>query len=273
MNLRKMVYWAISTFLFSNITEGSVAQADERHFGYAYEADVLPKGQWEFEQSITNQNGKEDGDYTEWNLRSEFEYGINEHLMTALYLNLDSVRSEGVTGEEDSDEATFEGVSSEWIYQLTNPQLDPVGSALYAEISTDGVDAELEGKIILSKETKDFLFAFNAIYEAEWDREDNRTEKEAELEFTAGVGYKFDPHWSSGIEVRNKADYPDGLNLDGQEFQSWSVGPNIHYGDQKWWANFTVLPQVWGNGDGSEGNRNLVHEEAIEFRLLFGVLF
>ena len=248
-----------------------LAKADERYFTYSYEANVLPQGEWEFEQWVTNQSGKEDGDFTEWNLRSEFEYGLTEKLTTAFYFNIDDTRSEGVTGEEDENGADFQGISSEWIYQLSNPRLDTVGSALYFEATTDGLDVELEGKILLSKEIDNIILALNAIYEAEWEREDNRTEKEAVLEFTAGAAYKFDPKWSAGLEIRNKSAYPGGLDLGGQEFQSWSVGPNIHYGEPKWWATFTVLPQVWGNGDGSEGGRQLVHEESMEFRLIFGI--
>jgi hypothetical protein len=30
---------------------------------------------------------------------------------------------------------------------------------------------------------------------------------------------------------------------------------------------------VWGNGDGSSGGRNLAHEESIEMRMIFGILF
>lgn len=272
MKLKNVFFGTLLLGLITGILPLNGASADERHFTYSYEASVLPKGQWEIEQWVTNENGKEDGDYSQWDLRTEFEYGLTDRLMTAIYLNVESTRSEGVTGEDDENEAKFKGVSSEWFYQLSNPHLDSVGTALYGEVTTDGIDVELEGKFIVSKEFNNIVLAFNAIYEAEWEREDNETEKEATLEFTAGGAYKFDPNWSAGLEVRNKSAYPGDLNLGGQEFQSWSVGPNIHYGDQKWWGTFTILPQVWGNGDGSEGGRQLVHEESIEVRLIFGVL-
>lgn len=247
------------------------AKADERYFSYVYEADVMAEGKWEFEQWVTHQNGREEGDYAAWNLRSEIEYGLTPFLTTALYLNWDSVRSENMPGKEDTQETDFKGVSSEWTYQLLNPVLDPVGLALYGELTSDGIDYEAEGKILLSKAFRDFVVAANAVYEAEWEREDGKTEREATLQLLAGVAYKLSPQWSVGIEARNKSAYPDGLNLSGQEFQTWNVGPNVHYGSPKWWATFTVLPQVWGNGDGSRGGRNLEHEEQVEVRLLVGI--
>lgn len=267
-----MKFKGVLLYFFVIVLFASIASADERLFTYSYESSVLPEGAIELEQWVTNQSGKEDGDYSEWNLRTEFEFGITEAYMTALYLNLDSVRSEGVTGVEDEDGADFNGISWENVYQLSNPKLDPIGSALYGEVSTDGLDTELEWKLLLSKEfSNNIVAAFNAVYEMEWEKEDGETEEEAGLEFTAGLAYKLSPKWAAGIEVRNKSAYPGGLDLKTQEYQTWSVGPNIHYGNPKWWFTFTVLPQVWGNGDGAQSDRNLVHEESIEFRLIAGV--
>ena len=250
-----------------------IAIADERFFAYSYESNVLPKGAFELEQWVTNQNGKEDGDYSRWDLRTEFELGITEKYTSALYLNLESVRSEGVTGIEDENDTKFKGISWENIYQILNPNLNPVGVAIYGEVTTDGIDYELEGKLLLSKNVGNFVYAANAVYEAELEKEDNMTEKEGSLEFTLGAAYKLNSNWSTGLEVRNKSAYPDGLDLASQEYQTWSVGPNIHYGSSRWWTTLTVLPQVWGNGDGSSGSRQLIHEESIEVRLIAGVVF
>jgi len=245
--------------------------ADERLFTYNYEANVLPVGESEFEQHITHQNGKEDGDFAAWNFRTEFEYGVTEQYTSALYLNFDSIHSEGVTDVEDSDGMDFKGISWENVYQLLNPNLDPIGLAAYVELGGDGTDFEAESKLLLSKPIGNLNLVFNATYEAEWEKDDGEREKEAELSFTAGASYKIAPKWALGIEARNKSAYPDGLDLSQQEYNSWSVGPNLHYGNPKWWATLTVLPQVWGNGDGSNDHRQLVHEEAVEIRLIFGM--
>ena len=52
------------------------------------------------------------------------------------------------------------------------------------------------------------------------------------------------------------------------------VGPVVSYRAEKWWATLTVMPQVFGrNWDGvNDGARNLdlVHNERINIRLIFG---
>lgn len=247
------------------------ARADERFFTYSYQADVLPEGEAEFEQYLTNQSGKEHGDYSEWNFRSAIEYGITSRLMTAFYLNWDSLRQDGSPGEDSENNTDFRGVSSEWIYQFLNPNLDPIGLAVYAEYSTDGIDQELEGKLLISKRLESWELATNVAYEAESEKEGGQREREATLILSAGAAYKLSKNWSAGLELRNKTAYPGGLDLSGQEYQVWSVGPNIKYGASKWWATLTVLPQVWGNGDGSKGSRQLEHEESLETRLIFGI--
>lgn len=247
--------------------------AGERKFTYVYDTELLPEGTYEFEQWITNQNGKKDGDYSRWDLRSELEYGISEKLQTAVYLNLKSERFEAVPGEEDGSETDFKGVSSEWVYQLVNPITNPVGLALYAEYTTDGIDQEFESKILLSKDIEKWSYAFNAIYEMESEKEGSEREEEATLEFTAGVARRIASGWSAGIEARQKSAYPGSYDLNGQEFQTVSLGPVIHYAGPKLWGTFTILPQLWGNGDGASGDRQLVHEETIELRLILGTTF
>lgn len=249
------------------------AQAEQRLFTYSYETSVLPEGELEFEQWITNQNGREEGDYSQWNLRSELEYGLTKSDTVALYLNWDATRIGGLPDVEDENKTEFKGFSVENIYQILNPNLDPVGLALYGEFGSDGIDYSFEGKLLLSKSIDEVTLVANAVYEAEFEKEDGETVKEAELEFTFGASYSINPNFSVGLEARNKSAYPDGLDLTGQEYQTWSVGPNFHYSTPKWWATLTILPQVWGNGDGAEGDRQLVHEESLETRLLIGFDF
>ncbi len=267
----RLVGILVVSLVFGTVLLGRAAYADERHFAYSYETDTLPEGDWEFEQWVTHENGKRGGDYAAWNLRTELEYGISSALQSSLYLNLESVRSEGVFDEEDSSETKFKGISSEWVYQLVSPIKHDVGLALYAEYSTDGIDHELENKILLSSEIEDWAFALNAIYEIESEKEAGEREKEATLEFTAGAMRRIGDGWSLGVEARQKSAYPGGYDLSEQEFQSWSVGPTVHYANQKYWVSLSVLPQVWGNGEGSRGGRQLVHEEAMEVRFLIGV--
>lgn len=251
--------------------------ADERLFTYSYEPDVLPKSQLEFEQWITARLGKDTGDYARWDLREELEYGITDRLTTALYLNFTDVYFSPKDGvdEEEEDSFNFKGISSEWKYQLLNPYTDPIGIVLYGEISTDGgEELELEEKIIIGKYFNNkWALVMNATYEQEWEFEHGETEKEAALEFTTGVSYKITPQWAVGLELRNHREFEDGLDLSDQAHSAWFLGPNVHYGAPSWWATFTVLPQIHGNGEGASGSRQLDEHERVELRLIAGVLF
>jgi hypothetical protein len=252
------------------------ARADERFFTYVYESDVLPKGGVEFEQWLTYRKGFPGGDrnYSRhiWDFREEIEYGLTDRLTTALYLNFRQEQTVArETGLEDSSEFQFKGVSAEFKYQLLNPNKMPVGLALYIEPTSNGNEQELEYKVLLSKNLGDkWVLAANVSYEQEWEHEEGVTEKESVLEFTAGAAYRFTPHWSMGIEGRYHAVY-EGISLNDHLGTGWFVGPNVHYGSAKWWATFTVLPQVAGSP--SDGGINRTEHQTFETRLIFGINF
>jgi hypothetical protein len=252
------------------------AHADERFFTYVHESDVLPKGAWEFEQWLTYRKGFPGGDRNFsrhiWDFREEIEYGLTERLTTALYLNF---RQEQIvareTGLADSSDFSFKGVSAEFKYQLLNPNKKPVGLALYFEPTYNGNEQELEYKVLISKNLGDkWVLAANAVYEQEWEKEEGETEKESVLEFTAGAAYRLTPNWSLGLEGRYHAVY-EGISLNDHLGTGWFVGPNVHYGSGKWWATFTVLPQVAGSP--SDGGINRTEHQTFETRLIFGINF
>jgi len=252
------------------------ARADERFFTYVYESEVLPKGGWEFEQWLTYRKGYPGGDrqFSQhiWDFREEIEYGLTDNLSTALYLNFrqdQMVAREA--GLEDSSEFSFKGVSAEFKYQLLNPNKQPVGLTLYFEPTYNGNEQELEYKVLISKSLGEkWVLAANAVYEQEWEQEDGDTKKESVLEFTAGAAYRLTPHWSVGLEGRYHAVY-EGIGLDEHLGTGWFLGPNVHYGSSKWWATFTVLPQISGNP--SDGGINRTEHQTFETRLIFGINF
>ena len=114
------------------------ALADERFFTYIQDADVIPKGGWEFEQWVTFRKGYLEGnhqfDQFLWDFREEMEYGFTDKLSGSMYLNF---QQEQIVAQEsglaDSSKFSFKGVSAEVKYQLLNPFTDPVGIALYFE--------------------------------------------------------------------------------------------------------------------------------------------
>lgn len=87
------------------------------------------------------------------------------------------------------------------------------------------------------------------------------------LEFTTGLAYRLNSHWSVGLEGRHRKIF-DELGFNHQVGSAWFVGPNVHYGSSKWWATFTVLPQV--SGTPATNGLDLGEHEKIEFRLLIG---
>ena len=246
------------------------ARADERLFTYTYEAEVLPKGGVEFEQWLTHRRGREDGVFSAWDFREELEFGLTEKLTSALYLNFRNTQTEDVPGLSNQDKFEFKGVSSEWKYQLLNPNTKPVGVLAYAEATYDGVEFELEEKLVLQKNFGEkWVLALNATVEQEWEFEAGATERELGLELTGGLSYKLTPHWALGLEGRNVRTFPD---FDSEKSSAWFVGPALHYGSSKWWATLTVLPQVAGRPDTRSG-LNLDEHERIEVRLIAGINF
>ncbi|MDD5140408.1 MAG: transporter [Verrucomicrobiales bacterium] len=252
------------------------SHADERFFTYIYDADVIPQGRWEFEQWLTYRKGY-DGDNHDydryiWDFREEMEYGLTEKLSGSLYLNF---RQEQMVAQQaglsDSSEFSFKGVSAEFKYQLLNPNTKPVGVALYFEPTYNGNEQELEYKLIVSKNIGDhWVLAANAAFEQEWEQEDAATKMESVLEFTAGAAYRFTPNWSGGIEGRYHSVY-EGTTLNEHLGTGWFLGPNIHYGTDKWWATLTVLPQIAGNP--TDDGINLTEHQIFETRLIFGISF
>ena len=212
---KKIVCFGLACGLLASAS----ALADERFFTYIQDADVIPKGGWEFEQWVTFRKGYPGGDHDFdqylWDFREEIEYGFTDKLSGALYLNFrqDQIVAQQ-PGLEGSSEFSFKGVSGELKYQLLNPNTKPVGIALYFEPTYNGNELELEYKLIASKNIGDkWVLAANAVFEQEWEKEEGETEKESVLEFNAGVAYRFTPNWSVGLEARYHSVY-EGASLE-----------------------------------------------------------
>jgi hypothetical protein len=258
------------TLLFAAVASMCAAHtyADERLFTYSYEAEVLPKGGLEFEQWVTHRRDKADGVFSRWDFREELEYGLTDRLTTALYLNFRDTTETTETVEAHDFE--FKGISSEWKYQILNPNTKPIGLLGYGEITYNGSELELEEKLILQKNFGErWVTVFNAILEQEWEWEGDDEERELAVEFTAGVSYRLNKNWALGIEGRHHRVYAD---FDDEIAKAWFVGPVVHYGSGKWWGTLTVLPQVAGSPDMAQG-LELDEHTKVEVRLIAGYNF
>ena len=249
------------------------AHATDRLFTYTYEPETMPAGGMEFEQWATWRGGRTDAvgqdKYSRWDLREELEYGVSDNYTIALYLNSKSESYVDSMGA-DFSKFSFEGISIENKLQVLNPAEHAVGLSLYLEPSFSGDAAELEQKIILGQRHGDWKWALNLTHATEW--EDNFEETIGEFEASFGLARHLSSRWALGLEARYKAEIV--------EYKDWEnaviyVGPTVSYRTEKWWAAFSIAPQVWGkNYDGNPDNNrslDLAHNERIQLRFIIGI--
>ncbi|RMD98575.1 MAG: hypothetical protein D6812_13175, partial [Deltaproteobacteria bacterium] len=234
--------WAIGALigLLAAVSfHGIRAEASERRFTYTYGSDVLNAGAVEFEPWTTFRVDR-DGFYNRMDHRLEFEVGLTDRLQTAWYFNFKAISQD--EGMERVTEFEWDGVSWEWKLKVLDPVADPIGLGLYFEPGIAPGEAEIEAKLILDKRIGDVYTAFNAVFEHEWEfEEQGETEREIVGEFDLGVTYFMTPALSLGIEVRNHNEFPAG---EGFEHSALFAGPAVSYATSDWWATLTVLPQL-----------------------------
>jgi hypothetical protein len=276
-----------------------LTHADENLLGYTAGAETLPQGASEAYVWITHHGDKRRGSYARQNMRFEYEYGVSDTLSMAGYLN--GYRhdydcgADGCAGPLSDPEILgskrsfrMSGVALEAKKMLLSPFKDPVGLALYGEISYDTVDAitgekgqgwELEGKVIFQKPFLDDQLSWvtNLEIEAEsWKPKGGKTEYAIAPRLRTGVSYRFAPNWFIGAEGWIDAEIlnpPEGS----WEFDHWDMfaGPSLHYGGKRWWATLTYARQLAGS-DESDGNSTGLHladHEKYEIRLKLGYNF
>ena len=251
------------------------ASATDRLFTYSYEPETMPAEALEFEQWITlsTQRTKKVGqeNYSRWDLREEFEYGVTDNYTVALYLNTSAESFRDATGKNQS-QFTFKGLSLENKLQVLNPATHIVGLSLYLEPAFAGDEAELEQKIILGQRHGDWKWALNLTHATEW--EDNLHATEGEVEGTVGLARVLGNRWAVGLEFRSRTTLPEYNKV---ESSALFLGPVVSYRQEKWWAALTVMPQIYGAnfGENPDDNRHLELEghERVNIRLVFGLSF
>jgi hypothetical protein len=254
------------------------AAADEPLFGFVYTTDVLPKGKAEVEQWATLREGRSEGQFHVLQNRTELSYGLTDNLQGSVYLNYDWADAWHNTPENETappevyadysvqpdkrlNRGRFEGVSGELIYRLLSPYTKPVGVALYVEPTIGPRVREMEYRLLLQKNFHDdrVVLAANVTWGQEWRRlladpqadpgsEEAREhwDKETDINFGVGASWRFRENWSVGFEALNEREWA-GLNPfdpGNRTNVAYYVGPNIHYGGQKFFATATFLAQL-----------------------------
>lgn len=260
-------------FLVIALSASLVNQAQDRIFTYTYQSTVLNKGQRELESWNTLSTGREDF-YVRYDNRTEFEIGLGRNLQTAFYLNLSSKTSTVMddTVKSLSTENEF-GFSNEWKLKLLDPVAHAVGLALYAEVGIASNEFELEGKVILDKKIGHLTIAFNGVYEYEFAPyyKNNKLNWESEQKLDGLLAFA----WSFGTRFHlTQENTFKNVLLDGELTHSALYsGLGMSYSQDKFWLNFTVLPQVASFKGSTNATLNLNEYEKIQFRLLFSYMF
>lgn len=234
--------------------------AHSRRFTYTYQSGAADKGEVEF-ASWTTLRTQQDVFYRGFDQRMEFEVGVASRLQTAWYLNFAAVAQDESPDVRQS-EVAWDGVSNEWIYQLQDAVSDPLGMALYFEWGVAPTEADLEFKLILDKRAGDFLTAFNATVEPEWDYETAETERATNLEFDLAAAYFLSPEFSLGAEMHNYTIWADNGD---DRYSALMLGPVASYASDGWEATLTVLPQIATLSGDDTGH------DKLETRLIFGI--
>ena len=216
------------------------SSADERHFGYSYESDVMPDGGKDFEVYNTFRYGR-DHFYSGWDQSLEFEIGLKGNISTSLYLNYTQTL-EGDVSPVNSPQ--FNGIANEWRFKLSDSLIDPIGFGLLCESEFKPDEIELETKVVLDKRTGDFLWTFNWATEPEYHLVDGTWG--LTLTPSLGIGLFTSNHFLIGLEseMRNFLTNSQPSQPIRQTASIFSLGPDISYTANGWWVTLTVLPQV-----------------------------
>ncbi len=244
------------------------ASATERHFGFTYESGVLTPGEAELEPWTTVRAGR-DHFYNAVDQRLELELGLVPNLQTSLYWNFEAA-SESVRDATSGklvrqNQFQLASVASEWKYKLSDSLADAVGSALYFEGSYGPAEIELEGKLIVDKQLRNFLIASNLSFEQEWELNVGENESEQKYSLNLAGGYFFSPSLLAGVEATSTTTVAEG------ELESSSIyaGPTLAYGAERYWVVVHAAPQIFAPKTDS-GHLDLTHGERLWARVLLG---
>ncbi len=287
------------------------AKAGEPPFGFIYTTDLNPKGTYEFEQKVNYQRGQAHGIYNNFEIQSEFEYGVTNDFQAAFYLNYDYIAAKNndargkttsnkIPAQHNPNESyralLYRGISTEFIYRILSPYKDSFGLAFYVQPSYGSQEIGLENKIIIHKNFLDdrLVLASNINLEYEKERQgavfgsqagdtdfSSGWSKETHLDFLFGASYRFFSNWSFGWEHRLHNDFDGHKIARSKHTQIVNfTGPAIHYGGKNFFATLSVLKQVSAKALTSDEKQNYVgdkiygdHANYDGIRLIIGIPF
>jgi hypothetical protein len=239
---------------------GSVAHADRRYFVQSYTPYLASAGTLELEMHTIAFDGQGGGTSTAWLDRMEFEYGVTDRLTGAFYLNF-------IQDGDESSTLRFDGPSIEMIYQLAEPGRIALDPALYLEVRENGLETEVEPKLLLAHRHERLVGVINVIGEFEKHHAGAaKGETEKALMLTGGLSREFGTKLAVGVEALYQRDLGD---LDPHP-ASVFVGPTVNLQSEKVQLAVGWHPQVWGSPK-SSGSLDLLDFPRSQVRVVLGV--
>jgi len=241
-------FWVISLMATS-------ANASSRRFCYSRETATMPAGAMELETWVTwKTNRATDPADEQFDIRHEFEYGLTDRLQLSFYFAEWQIKDSSA-GVRDTE---FKGVAAEVIYNLSDPNTAPFGSAVYGEVKGGEDFIELEGKFLFQKNRGAWGFVYNVGGEVEW--EDGEQDPQAELKQSAGALYQLLPSWSVGAEILHEIAMPDANSFGDSGVY---LGPNVS------WRSREIAVTVAGLWQAT----SLADEPDFQLRTIFSIDF
>ncbi|OYZ57808.1 MAG: hypothetical protein B7Y21_06260 [Hydrogenophilales bacterium 16-61-112] len=259
-----------------------IAHADENLFGYVKGSETLPEDASEAYVWLTHRFDKGQGEYSAYDSKLEYEYGVTSRFTAAAALMGQSIDTSGlvINGYLPGAESygfKLSGIELKGKYNFLSAAMDPVGLSQLVAVANAGLEGTYAKRDPLDAATQ--ASADSAMQALtgdpgatfEWPTE---PEMELEVTFGAGVSYRFAPNWSIGAETQYQTEFETEV---GQERYSWFAGPTLHYGSEKWWATLTWFEQLKGGKEQyinqADGNLHLIEKTEHEVRLKLGYNF
>jgi hypothetical protein len=228
--------------IFLAIISVMAARADQRHFVWTYEYQIMEQGKSEFEQYTSFKSTDADNldKTTSTELNFELEIGMNSFFDFAIYQVFTQSPDQGMK---------YSGFKLRSRFKIGEKGQFFVDPLVYIEYK--GVpgfsEHEIETKLILARDFGDFNISFNPYFELA--KEAGEDEWEFEPKYAAGATYKISNLFNVGIESTGSE---DGIYL----------GPTISHGSHNLWISTGAL---FGIGKIETG------KPEFQVRMIFGV--
>ena len=204
-------------------------------FGFTAGADVGELGEKELEHQTGAQWSKRDGSYAALTDQLRFETSPLPNFRFEIGAPIAYYNISGVTGLDDRNQGSFNGIITEFRYRLFDRDHAPFALTLGAEPHwnrTDEISGERmdnyggELSVALDKElVRDRVFAaVNLVYDPEVARSLGQWQHNSTMSVATSITTQVSPGTFVGAEARYLRKY-DGLNLDSLLGQAFFVGP------------------------------------------------